>query len=110
MKVRLPRTVYCPTAQRVNITVLLGSVHKRRPQSRGICPVRTFFGQGGRGFFKCGRPYFLVQKTSHFGAKNILNLWCVRTDRGRGLSQCRHFAVKGRGGQFFAILCRRRPL
>jgi len=26
--------------------------------------VRTFFGQRGRGFFRCGRPNFLLQKTS----------------------------------------------
>jgi len=32
----------------------LGAVHKGRPQSggRGVCPVRTFFGQGGRGSSK----------------------------------------------------------
>jgi len=31
-----------------------------------VCPVRTFFGQGGKGFFRCGRPHFLAQKTSDF--------------------------------------------
>jgi len=24
--------------------VCLGAIHKRRPQSGGVCPVRTFFG------------------------------------------------------------------
>jgi len=28
--------------------------------------VRIFFGQEGRGFIRCGRPQFLVQKTSDF--------------------------------------------
>jgi len=28
------------------------------------CPVRAFCGQ--KGFFRCGRPHFLVQKTSDF--------------------------------------------
>jgi len=27
----------------------LGDVYKRLPQSGGVCPVRTFFGEGGRG-------------------------------------------------------------
>jgi len=48
-----------------NISFLIGAVHKRRPQSGGICLVRTFCGQGG-GFFRCGRLHFLVQKTSDF--------------------------------------------
>jgi len=43
---------------------MFGAVHKRRPQSggRGVCPVRT----RGEGFFRCGRPHFLVQKTLDF--------------------------------------------
>jgi len=76
----------------------LGAVHKRRPQlgeggdlsSAGI--LRT------RGFFRCGRPRFLVQKNPDFW-----NLWCVSTDRGRGAS-ADIFQARGRG-QIFAILC-----
>jgi len=78
---------------------MLEAVHKRRPQSgwRGVCPVRTFCGQGWRGFFRCGRPHFLVQKTSDFSKFMVY-------PHGQGrLSQCGHFAVKG--GQFFANLC-----
>jgi len=36
----------------------LGIVRKRCPQFGGVCPVRTFFGQGSRGFFRCRRPHF----------------------------------------------------
>jgi len=33
-----------------NVLFILGAVRKRHPQSeRGICPMRTFSGQGGRG-------------------------------------------------------------
>jgi len=60
--------------------------------------VQTFCGQGGRGFFRCGRPYFFAQKIWTFR-----NLWCSVRTRGRELNQCGHFADKG--GQFFAILC-----
>jgi len=57
--------------------------------------VRTFFGQDG--FFRCGRPHFLVQK--HWIFRNLL---FVRTDKGGwGLSQYE----QGGRGQFFAILC-----
>jgi len=35
--------------------ILLGAVHKIHPQSGGRgCPVRTFCGQGRRGFFRSG--------------------------------------------------------
>jgi len=34
--------------------------------------------QRKEGFFRCGRPHFLVQKTPDFQ-----NSWCVRTDRFR---------------------------
>jgi len=37
--------------------------------------VLTFFGQKGRGFFRCGRPHFWAQKLQIFR-----NFWCVRTD------------------------------
>jgi len=62
------------------------AVHKRCPQSGGICPVHTFCKQWG--FFRCGRLHFLVQKAS-----DSLIIMCVRTDNGGGvLSQCEHFA------------------
>jgi len=46
----------------------LGYVHKRRPQSKkwGGCSVRTFCRHGGRGFFRCGRPHFSVEKSRIF--------------------------------------------
>jgi len=47
-----------------------------------------------------GRGVLQMWTSVLFGAKNIgffRNLWCVHTDkRGRGLSQCRHFADKGK--------------
>jgi len=47
---------------------ILGVVHKRRPQSerRGFVQFGHFADKGGRGFFRCGRPYFLAQKPSNF--------------------------------------------
>jgi len=41
----------------------LGTVQKGRSQSdgRGVCPVRTFCRQGGRGVFRYGRPHFCGQ-------------------------------------------------
>jgi len=50
----------------------------------------------------CGRrPHFLEQKASDFEIYGV----SARTRREGGLSQCGHFVDKGRGGQFFAILC-----
>jgi len=40
-----------------------------------VCPVRTFYGQWGREFFRCGRRIFGAKKTRIFR-----NLWCDRTD------------------------------
>jgi len=54
------------------------------------CPVRTFCGKVGGGFFRYGLPHFLVKKLRIFR-----NLWWVRTDK------------RGGGDQFFAILCGR---
>jgi len=51
--------------------------------------------QGGMGVFRCGRPHFLVQKSSVFFSKFMV---CPHGQR--GLSQC----GQGRGCQFFAIL------
>jgi len=43
----------------------------------GVCPVQTYCRQGGGGFFRGGRPHFLVKKLRIFR-----NLWWVRTDKG----------------------------
>jgi len=45
--------------------------------------VRTFFGQGG-GYFRSGRPHFLVQKTSNFSKFIVYSHgqgrgWAMRT-------------------------------
>jgi len=49
------------------------------PGGRKVCPVQTFFGQGG-GFFRRGRPHFLVQKISDF----LKFMVCRHGQRGRG--------------------------
>jgi len=67
-----------------------GAAHKRRPQSGRVCPVRTFCRQGGGGFFRCGRPHFLVQNTLDF-----LNLWCARMVKGRGVLASAKFCGQG---------------
>jgi len=47
----------------------------------------TFFVQGERGFFRCGRPHLLAQTPQIFR-----NLQCVRTDNGgRGIYPVRTF-------------------
>jgi len=66
-------------------------------KGEGVSSVRIFCGQGGGGLPK--------RISAFFGAKNnFRNLWCVRTDKGEGLSQCGHLWTRGRG-KFFAILC-----
>jgi len=54
--------------------------------------MQTFFGQKGKGFFRCGSPQFSVQKTSEF-SKFIV---CPHGlgDGVEGLSQCGHFSDK----------------
>jgi len=64
--------------------------------------VRTFFGKG-QGFFRCGSPRFFVQKLLDFSKFMV----CPHGQEKEGLSQRGHFADKGEGGQFFAILCGR---
>jgi len=56
----------------------LGAVHTRRPQSGGVCPVRAFFGQEGRGASSdvdvctfCSKKLWIVR-----------NFWCVCSDKG----------------------------
>jgi len=56
----------------------LGAVHKDvRSQGEGVCRVRTFFGQGGKGSSDADVHTFLWKKL-----RNFLNLWCVHTDKG----------------------------
>jgi len=61
--------------------------------------VRIFCGH--RGFFRCGRPHFLAQKTSD------ISKFMVCPHGQGGFSQCGHFVDKWEEGQFFAILCGR---
>jgi len=70
----------------------LGAVHKRRPQSGGLSSADK---EGG-GFFRCGRPHFLAQKTPDFSKLMV----CSHGQGRRGLSQCGHFADKGEGSIF----------
>jgi len=85
--------------------IVLGAVHKRRPQSGGrewVCPVRTFFGKGGGGFFKCGYPNFLAQKTSDFskfmvcqhghGWRAVEPVWTFCRQGGKGINFLRFCA------------------
>jgi len=52
-----------------------------------------------------------MRTSALFGAKNsgFFEIYGVfaRTVEKEGLRKCEHFAVKGKGNQFFAILCRR---
>jgi len=44
-----------------------------------------------------------MRTSAIFGAKYLRifrNLWCVRTDKGRGFSKCGHFEDKGKGINF----------
>jgi len=64
--------------------------------------VRTFCGQ--RAFFRCGRPHFLVQKTSDFSKF----MMCPHGQGERGVKPER--TLCGQGGEavnFFALLCGR---
>jgi len=78
----------------------VGAVHQRRPQWGGLSSADIFRTRGKEGFFRCGRPHFLVQKKLW----NFWNLWFVCTHRqgGRGLSQWGHFADKGERSIFCA--------
>jgi len=51
-----------------------------------------------------------MRKFALFGAKSLgfsKFMVCPRGQEGRGLNQCEHFTDKGRGDNFFAILCAR---
>jgi len=67
---------------------VLGTVHKRRPQSgkRGLSNSDK-----GEGFFRCGRPHFLMQKK--FGFFEIYGM-DLHGQGGEELNQCGHFSDK----------------
>jgi len=78
---------------------LIRTVHKRRPQSRGLSSA-DIFRTRGRGFIRSGRPHFLAQKASDFSKLMV----CLYEQR--GLSHYgSHFTDWG--GQIFAIMCGR---
>jgi len=54
------------------------------------------FADKGEGFFRCGCPQFLTQKTPDF----LKLMMCLHGQGGRGLSQCGHFSDKGEGSIF----------
>jgi len=96
----LNRTAFCIGVISRHFRKLLGAVHKRRPQSgrRGVCTVRTFFGQGERGFLQ-------MWTSALFGAKSIRFfriLWCVCTDK--GVEPVRTVCGQG-GGVIFLRFC-----
>jgi len=64
----------------LNLSYCSKGLYIKDVRSREVCPVwRTFC---GRGFFRCGRLHFLVQKTSDFSK------FMICTDiRTRGLSR-----------------------
>jgi len=57
------------------------SIKDVRSQEEGVCPVRTFNGQGD--FFRCGRPHFFAQKNPDISKFMV----CPHGQGGRGLSQ-----------------------
>jgi len=87
----------------------LETVHKRRPQSRGrgLCPVRTFFGQGG------GSASDVVVRT--FWCKNLgfFEIYGVSA-RTRGQVDKPVLTFRGQGGvnflRFCVDVCYGRPL
>jgi len=82
------------------VHVAFGAVHKRRLQSGeegNFVQYWHFADKGGGGFFRCGRPHFLAQKTSDFSKF----MMCPHGQEGRGgLRQCGHFADKEVGVNF----------
>jgi len=61
-------------------------------RSQGVVQCGYF---ADKWLFRCGRPHFLVQKTSDFR-----NLWCVRNKRGGGVSQYVHLRTRREGSIF----------
>jgi len=76
----------------------LEAIHKRRPQSRGVCPVRTICEQGREGILQMRTSVLFGSKTFEF-----FKIYGVSARTRRGFVQCGHFSDKG--GNFFAILC-----
>jgi len=67
------------------------SIKDVRSQGEGVCPVRTFFGQGGREFLQ-------MRTSALFGAKNsrFLEIYGVSARIGRRVGvRCGHFTDKG---------------
>jgi len=82
---------------------VLGAVHRLCSQrGEGWFVPSDILWTRGSGVFRARRLHILVQKLRIFR-----NLWCVRTDKGEGVSQCGHLQTWGDGGQIFAILCGR---
>jgi len=69
-----------------------------RTQKEGVVQCGHFSDKGERGFFRCGRPHFLMQKTRIFR-----NLWCVHTDKGEVVEPVRTVFEQGGRGQFFCL-------
>jgi len=70
-------------------------IHKRRPQSGGLSSVDVLRTRG-EGFLRCGRPRFLLQKTSEFSNFMV----CPHGQGEERLSQCGHIADTERGSIF----------
>jgi len=75
-------------------------------RSQELCPVR----RRRRGFFRCAlfREIGLLARTIWWKKLQIFRNYYVRIDK--GLSQCRHYADKGGGGQFFSTFFSGWPL
>jgi len=65
-----------------------------------VCLVLIFFGQRGRGFFKCGHPHVLVQKTTIFSKFMV----CPHGQGGREVEPVRIFFGQG-GRVYFLQFC-----
>jgi len=64
-------------------------------KNNNLPSIKDVRSQWGGGFFRCGRPHFLVQKGSDFSK------FMVCPHGQEGLSQCGHFSDKGEGGSIF---------
>jgi len=74
------------------------SIKDIRSRKGGVCPVRTFFGQG--------RGVLQMQMSKLFGVKNFEFfeiLVCLNRQR-MGWASTDILQTKGEGGQFFTIL------
>jgi len=72
------------------------SIKEVRSQREGVCPVRT----RGRGFFRSGRPQFLVQKASNFSKFLV----CPHGQKGKGVDPVRIFCRQGEESMFLNFL------